>query len=238
MANNARPLACIILSVLTVIAGIILLVTSSVFVNRLTSLRHFWELLFALSIVSIVIASLAIIFGIGLLYVVKRRFPALTTLFSGLLIAVAVLAAICVIILIVDRFRLRPRAVGNTRHLLATYYNSSDSARSQRVFDEIQRKYQCCGVDDAVDWKNRFHPNGTSTPDSCCMQQTTGCGINSLILQDKIFLRGCAEPMYAETRKRYTTLIGMNFNLLILALITAVLGMVFERSIRDQYQAM
>jgi hypothetical protein len=234
---KVRSVACVILSILTFIAAIILLVTASVFVHRISYLRQFWTLIFALSITSIIIASLAIIFAIGFLYVVRRQFPALTTLFSSLLVIIVFLSAVCAIILLVDRSNIRSRSFDNTRRLIVNYASVNYSRNLQSIMDRIQQDYSCCGVDKATDW---IYPtfNPASTPDSCCIKVTPNCGNNSLIKQDTIYLRGCAEPVYANYRERYTSLIGMNFNLMVLSLITAILGFAFERTIRDQYQAM
>jgi len=235
--GKVRSVACVVLGILTFIAGIILLVTASVFVHRINYLRQFWTLIFALSITSIINASLAIIFAIGFLYVVRRQFPALTTLFSSLLIIIVVLSAISAIILLVDRYYIRSRSFDISRSLIFNYAKANYSLDLISDIDRIQQEYSCCGVDMATDW---VYPtvNAASTPDSCCNKAAPNCGYNTSIKQDTIDLRGCAEPLYAHYRERYTSLIGMNFNLMILSLITALFGFAFERTIRDQYQAM
>jgi len=235
--GKVRSVACVVLGILTFIAGIILLVTSSVIVHRITYIRPFWTLIFALSITSIINASLAIVFAIGFLYVVRRQFPALTTLFSSLLLFIVVLSAVCAIILLVDRKYIRTRSFDNTRSLVANYAKANYSRKLISIMDRIQQDFSCCGVEMATDWVDP-PVNPASTPDSCCIKVTPNCGNNSLIKQDTIYLRGCGEPVSALYRNRYTSLIGMNFNLLVLSLITAILGFAFERTIRDQYQAM
>ena len=250
---NIRPLACIIAGILTFIAGIILLITSSVLLDRIAYLYKYWELIFALSITSIITGSLAIIFALGLVYVVQRRYPASITLFSSLLLVVAAIAATSAIILLADRPYIRTRSFDNTRRIMVNYTNWGQGGTSKSLTDQLQQTYACCGVNKATDWKSQTF-NRTSTPDSCCLQVTVGCGTNSLtvqdkiylrgsgtnslILQDKIYLRGCAELISEQFREIYTILIGMNFSLMILALITAILGFIFELTFRQHYQLM
>jgi len=101
--DRARSVACIIACALTIIAGVVLVIGASIFIRDTTRLHELWTQIYGLSIFSAVIGAFAIILSIGLVYVVNRQFPALTTLFSGFVVLVAFLAAICAVILITGR---------------------------------------------------------------------------------------------------------------------------------------
>jgi len=233
--SKVRAFACFIAGGLTIIAGIILIISASVFIKETNYLHDLWTQIYGLSIFSVIIGALAIIFGIGLVYVVNREFPALTTLFSGFFIVVVFLSAICVVILITGRNNFERNSYDNIEQLFHNYSDSDSVKSSKTTLSQIQQSFECCGVKEATDWKNQY-PDKRSTPDSCCKKMVAGCGNGSLITFDKIYSRGCAEPVYFSLRKKYPVLIGMNFVVMILALISAILGFVFERYIRQKYQ--
>ena len=234
---QTSPVGCIVASALTILISIVLLIGALTIANHSYYLRDYWTQIYGLSIFSIVIGVLAILAAIGLIYVVNRQFPALTTLFSGLLIFIAFLAVICIVILTTGRHDLERKTYYNTEKLFRNYSDSNLIKSSKLTFGYIQQSFQCCGVERATDWKNRS-ADPASTPDSCCKVITVGCGKGSLIKQDKIYSRGCAQLLYGDFRKKYSILISINITLIVFALLSAVLGIVYERYIRERYQAM
>jgi len=234
---KSRSLGCIVASALTILAGIILLVTASIYINQIYYLHSLWRQIYSLSIFSLIIGIFAIIFGSGLIYVVYRQFPALTTLFSGSLILVASLAVICDVILLTGRDDIEANSYKNTVQLFGNYSDSNLIESSKSTVARVQQSYKCCGVERATYWESQF-ADKTSTPDSCCKKIVPHCGQGSLLTQDKIYLRGCAEPIYVHLRTKYGVLISMNFVILVLTLASATLGVIFERYIREQYQSM
>ncbi|CAF1205205.1 unnamed protein product [Adineta ricciae] len=235
--SKARPWACITTCILTIISALILLIASSVYTNRSYYLRNYWGVLFAFSIWSIIVSCLGLIAAIGLAYVAFRRFPALTTLFSGLLVAAVLLSIICIIVLFINRANVRTKSTRETGFLMADYVSTDLRKNSKSVMDTVQETYQCCGADQALNWATIFS-DGKSTPDSCCHIVTPGCGNSSLVSQTNIYIRGCVEPVASHYRQQYSILIGLNFNFILFALVSAVLGLIFERYIREQYQMM
>lgn len=234
---KARPWACFIACILTALSALVLLIAAGIYCDRGYYLRNYWGVLYSFSICTIILAVFAIIFSVGLAYVAFRRFPALTTLFSGLLILIAVLSAICAIVFAASRAHIRSKTVKETFSLLADYTPQKSHESSKDAIDRVQQTYDCCGMDQALDWAQLF-PDGKSTPDSCCRTVTDGCGTGSLVVQNTIYIRGCVEPLISEYRLRYTVLIGMHINLIFFAVLSAVLGLIFERYIREQYQLM
>ena len=224
-------------STLTVIVGIVLTITASLFVSDTINHGEVWGEIFALSIVSIVIGGLTIIFASGLLYVVNRHLPALTKLFSILIFIVLILSAICLIILALGLANLQLFTFKSTKTLLRNYSNSDDVVSSKKFIGHIQQTFQCCGVESAVDWKIEF-PGETSTPDSCCVKVIQGCGINALNTTNGIYKRGCAEPLYRFRRRQYIVLISINAAIIVLVLTCATFGFISERSMRQYYEAM
>jgi len=223
-------------TLLSFIAGVILTITASVYTAQSEYLKNIWTQTYSLSIYSIVIGSLAVIFSVGLLLAVIRSFTAWTILFSFLLITVAILAAVCSTILVVGRTEIREASFNHTQQLFNNYSNSDQIVSSKKKLSDLQQYFKCCGVVEATDWKTKLGEN--SVVDSCCRKVEIGCGKNAFVDQSKIYLRGCAEPIYSLIRTKYTVLMWMNFTVVIVALITAILGFMFERSVQQGYQSM
>merc|ERR1712223_1809401 len=73
-------------------------------------------------------------------------------------------------------------------------YNTTKSHGVTLTWDEMQKKYECCGVNEPEDWDKKF-PN--SVPDSCCEVVTQGCGVNKL---KPIWRTGCLEKFDAQIK--------------------------------------
>ena len=199
--------------------------------------RQLWPQLFSLSIYSAFIGGLAVLIACAFVFVVGRKLPAMTTLLSCSLIFLAVFPAISIIVLQTGRSHLRETSVNRTQTLLNNYSSIDCKVSSNVLFAHVQQRLECCGVVQATDWKYKI-ADGKSVPDSCCRQQVPSCGKNSLVNQSKIYVRGCAEPFYAYSKYWYVALSIVNAFVMIMALASALTGFIFERSIRQEYQAM
>ena len=199
--------------------------------------RQLWAQLFSLSIYSAFIGALAILIPYGFMFVVGQRLPAMTKLVSCLLILVAVLATISIIVLQTGRSHLRERSFNRTQALLSNYSSDDVKVSSNVLLDFFQQRLQCCGVIQATDWKYKI-AGGKSVPDSCCRAQVPSCGNNSLVNQNKIYVRGCAEPVFGYLNNWSISLSVVNAFVMIVTLASALTGFLFERSIRQEYQAM
>ncbi len=232
-----RSMYSIAASAATIVVAVILLVFSSIYINQTIYLRDYYIQIYGLSIFSLVISILAIILAAGLIFVIYRQFPALTTLVSSIILFLTVAGLVCFILLLVVRNNVGVKTYKITIELFSNYSDSISATSSKYTVARVQQSFKCCGVEKATYWENTY-PNKTSTPDSCCKKITPGCGEGSLITQDNIYLRGCAEPIANQLKKRYDTLIFLNFFLLVLILVSAVLAVIFERYMEQQYQTM
>jgi len=232
--NAAPP---IVLSFLTAITGIILIALGSVVVNRVTFLHNIWAQIYVISILDILLGIFTLIITVGLIYVLIRQLPALTLLFSSLIILCAIFGLVLGVILLVGRSNLRRQSYVEVEKLLSQYSLKYNEPRSNAYLAVVHQKFECCGVEEVTDWVNSTL-GGSSVPDSCCREVTPGCGQGSLRKESNIFLRGCAEPIFVYLQTKYKMLVGINFAVMALAFLTAVAGFLFERHIRQQYQLM
>ncbi|CAF2526638.1 unnamed protein product [Rotaria sp. Silwood2] len=243
---------CAIASTLTIIVGIALLITGSVFVHDTSALRTSWKEIYSLSIYSVLIGILTIIFTTGLLYVVNRKFPALTIVFSILMLVVAIFTIVCLVVLVISLGGLRHHTYTTTEYLLRNYSASDTVIRSQHIVTYIQLSFECCDINQAAYEKTKLF-YGPSAFDSCCLIivsdfiQDTIITTNNLppdftkstpVRKDTINVRGFAEPIYSYLHKRYVALIVIDAFLIILLLISAILGLISEYNARAQYELM
>jgi len=234
---SARPWGCMVACAITVIASIIMLIFSSISINQTYYLHNIVSQIYSLSIFTLCISIFTIIFACGLIYIVLQQYPALTTIFSGLLLLMAFLAVTCGILLIIGRRNVVENTYTQTAQIFYNYSDSNIFPNSQNIVVRVQQTYKCCGVGRATDWKYEY-PDQTSTPDSCCRTVTPGCGQGALITQDKIYLRGCAEPILYSLKQKFSGLISLVFIIMVFSIVAATLGITYERSLEQQYQMM
>ena len=72
--------------------------------------------------------------------------------------------------------------------------NATENEGVTKAWDTLQQSYGCCGVGAPRDWDRIL---GKSVPDSCCTEETVGCGTDARNIPDskKIYLKGCYEKL-------------------------------------------
>ncbi|KAI1891095.1 hypothetical protein AGOR_G00160400 [Albula goreensis] len=159
----------------------------------------------------------------------------MVTMFSvllGLIVIVELGAAIAGYIF---RGKLNDMVDSSLRDMISKYNSSSEDMR--KAMDNIQKELKCCGVNNSADWGN-FRPDGTSVPDSCCINQTAGCGNAAMHDSSKVYQTGCLTEVENMLRK--------NVQLVIVAAVVIaffqVTGIIFAcmlmRGIRSGYEVM
>jgi len=113
-------------------------------------------------------------------------------------------------------------------------------------WDTIQRDFQCCGAftfrTGYQDWtRSQGHVKRRGVPDSCCLEEDTGCGENDLDIfgdkfaYEKIYVHGCLAVMKEKlTRDIVPNLlvyIGCCVLLCLITIISLVLAAAFVASI-------
>ena len=126
-----------------------------------------------------------------------------------------------------------------------------------QVWDNIQRDLKCCGVINATDWNGKpFQSNPYNVPDTCCIQEYTGCGQGLLnpLYEDRVMFKqvdlaknlpekrlydiGCLKVIesYVADRKIIVFTAGI---MIILVQIVAFIGSIFlAKKMRDEDNAM
>ena len=64
------------------------------------------------------------------------------------------------------------------------HYDEAGYEAVTKAWDAVQERLGCCGVTGWTDWLNT-----TSVPDSCCLADQAGCGLEAS--QDTVHTSGC-----------------------------------------------
>ena len=65
------------------------------------------------------------------------------------------------------------------------HYDEAGYEAVTKAWDAVQERLECCGVNTWTDWQL----NSTSVPDSCCLGDWAGCGLEAS--EDTLHSRGC-----------------------------------------------
>ena len=87
----------------------------------------------------------------------------------------------------VAAFAVKGKMSGEIRKKMLSQVGHYDEAGYEAVtkaWDAVQERLECCGVEDWTDWLN-----STSVPDSCCLGNQAGCGLQAT--EDTVHTRGC-----------------------------------------------
>ena len=78
-------------------------------------------------------------------------------------------------------------------------YNTTGKEGVTKIWDAMQQKLECCGVDNYHDWAVRYNTTSTpkAIPDSCCKNETVGCGKEARKNPDSkaFFSNGCFDKV-------------------------------------------
>jgi hypothetical protein len=79
--------------------------------------------------------------------------------------------------------------------------------------------------------------DGRSVPDSCCYEMTPHCGKNALITKHGIYFDGCVHPLDLYFTQIFTTLIGMNSSIAIVAAASCFISLYLKQYMKKRYES-
>jgi len=103
-------------------------------------------------------------------------------------------------------------------------YNKEGKEGVKKTWDEIQEKFTCCGVANGPDdWKNKLG-DANSAPDSCCLNESEGCGKGAIGTPDKLHSDGCLKEFESFVESNIFLVGGVGLALIIVQLIAVITG--------------
>ena len=76
---------------------------------------------------------------------------------------------------------------------------------SDAIWNRMQEKYQCCGIEGYQDWHNTPFGASKITPDQCCVDYFSGCGRKKV----PIHQQGCQKAVVEAIAKYIYGIIGL-----------------------------
>jgi CD63 antigen len=118
-------------------------------------------------------------------------------------------------------------------------YGKSDDPAITKSWDQAQTDFQCCGVNNYTDWSasGAKLPDG-ALPDSCCKENTEGCGAGMLTNfdSDKMNSRGCVSGFEEWVQDNIIIVGGVGIGLAFVQLFGIMIACCLAKSIKKEYQ--
>ena len=102
------------------------------------------------------------------------------------------------------------------------------------TWDNLQRGYDCCGIENYFDWKNGSqYLKGTDVPDSCCEIYEKECGKDILLQENitSIHSEGCILKLYSDIEDNAVLVMGIGGTLVLFQVLTSISAFVLGHNI-------
>jgi len=107
-------------------------------------------------------------------------------------------------------------------------YGKDDYEGVTTTWDLVQRELQCCGVNNATEWKSTDY---NKTPDSCCKTDTKGCGETAPA--DQLWSKGCLPMMKIEFLANIDKIGGSALGIAVIQLIGVIIAFCIGKSMKE-----
>lgn len=126
----------------------------------------------------------------------------------------------------------------NMNNTMGQYNNTQDLVT--KTWDDLQRKYMCCGTDNYTDWMDtNFGASVDGVPDSCCKNETKGCGSNVFNKKTPdlgIYTDGCYEALNDSAMRNIGAIIGGAVGLALLQVVGIWMSHCLVRAVKERYE--
>lgn len=119
------------------------------------------------------------------------------------------------------------------RDTMRKYKANSTLARD---FDDLQRRYSCCGATNYTDWFNVTGVPEHTVPKSCCKDNTTDCTTNPS--SSNVFNEGCATKIEQLLKKHILIVAGVALGIAFFELLGIIFACCLMKGIRSGYEVM
>ncbi|XP_033323872.2 uncharacterized protein LOC117219085 [Megalopta genalis] len=221
LGSQCVKLLLFLFNLLFVITGIILLSIGVGMHGIYHSYQHFLDSKF-LSVPSLLIAIGAIIFFIaffGCCGAARENYCMIVT-FTSLLVIVFILELAGGISGYVLRARASSIIEGKMEQTMKEYQTTEGITE---IWDNLQRKFDCCGTKNATDWSDILNPSSNSTvknlPISCCdFKMGTVGSVNCTLTTPTLHQKGCYKSFLAYIAAHAMQLGGVGIGIAIVQL--------------------
>lgn len=116
-------------------------------------------------------------------------------------------------------------------------YDAEHANAVTDAWNEAQRNFMCCGVNNYTEWKTAENPS--NVPDSCCFKnQTTilDCGHDQLTSPTHIYTNGCLQEFMDWVKDNIIIIGGVGIGLAFVQIVGIIIACCLARTIHKEYQ--
>ena len=113
-------------------------------------------------------------------------------------------------------------------------YDAQQTQGVTATWDLIQHESKCCGVDGFKDWETTPFAQGSNVPDSCCIEETEGCGKGAIQNPDNIYQEGCFAKFENTILGNVAWAIGIGVAVAVLILIGICIACCQARTMKER----
>jgi len=220
-----------------VIFGILLLYAGF---STVAQIGHYKELIedapnnvaITLIIVGFVIFLIAFL---GCCGAIKENYCMLVT-FSAIILGILLIELIGAGLVLAFKSKLKSVAEDGIKKAIVKYKNTTDDTTVNKVLDDIQSHFHCCGANNYSDWQqNEFFNSTHHYPYSCCSDriETNGTFCKEL---NKLHKQGCVDALDNEIRGSFGLLGGIAIAIAVIQLIGIIFACSLSRTIGKEYE--
>ncbi|XP_019876654.1 23 kDa integral membrane protein [Aethina tumida] len=160
----------------------------------------------------------------------------MTTTFSSLLVVVFILEILVGIGGVLLKGR-TTEIVENALFDTMKEYGEPNFNETTALWDQVQQRFHCCGVDTYYDWFNHTNTTKNTLPVSCCKIETGTlgnftCDVNS----NSLYKQGCLQIFSEYIKGHAATVEGVGLGLAIIQLLGILLACYLSKQIRSDYE--
>jgi len=112
------------------------------------------------------------------------------------------------------------------------HYGEENAVDVTRTWDAVQHDLLCCGTNGTTSWRARYPDN--SVPDSCCANDTTGCG--KYPQKGKIYDEGCLDKFTNMSSHTVKIVGGVGVGIAFVQIVGILFACCLARAIKREYE--
>lgn len=227
-------------NLLFLLAGLALIIIGAVAQVQANKISGFGSSASGVAILFIVIGSLIfVICFFGCAGAINNNYCMVVTF--GVLLLLLLLAQIGAIVAgFVLKEQVKTKVIEEMQNTQKTYTGDEQDISTQ-TWDHLQQALQCCGTNNTDSWRVcEILDKDKSLPDSCCINDTAGCGFGARIFQplpaDKFYTLGCNDKVTTLLKSTLVIVGAAAAVVAALELIGIVFAFCLAHSLRKDYR--
>jgi len=153
--------------------------------------------------------------------------------FGGIILVILLVELIGAGLILGYRSKVKEAVQEGIDDAMGQYNLTNPNSTINKVIDDLQHTFKCCGANGTHDWDNKVHLKTDEYPGSCCNQNST-CTYEDVKKSGQDF--GCVSKLENDIKAALGVLGGIAIAIALIQLIGVVSACCLGRSIRKEYE--